>query len=122
MTKTYSVRKQLRTPVQCSFSYFCDGVLAKGLIRDLSESGWRATGERHLAVGTELTVYLTLPNSGESKHILIDTAVVRWSEGRDAGWEIIRMDDEARSRLDQFLEELTATAVTSETRERTHSW
>jgi hypothetical protein len=122
MERTYAVRKKLRVPVHCPFCYFCDGTLAKGMIWDLSETGWRATGERPVAVGTETTVYITLPDNGESKNILVDAAVVRWSEGRDAGWEIIRIDEEARARLDQFIENLNATGVVSETKEPTRSW
>jgi hypothetical protein len=122
MTKTYIVRKGSRAPVHCPFSYFYDGTLAKGMIWDISETGWRATGERPVVEGTETTVYVTLPDSGESRNILVEAAVVRWSEGRDSGWEITRIDEETRARLDHFLENLNATGVASETKERTHSW
>ena len=37
--KTYAVRKKLRTPVHFQFCYFCDGTLANGIVRDLSETG-----------------------------------------------------------------------------------
>jgi hypothetical protein len=92
------------------------------MIWDLSETGWRATGDHPVAAGTETTVYLTLPDDGESRNILVDAAVVRWFEGRDSGWEITRMDEEGRVRLNHFLENLDTTAVPSEPRERTHSW
>lgn len=122
MAKTLTVRKKSRAPVHCPFCYFYDGTLAKGMIWDLSEKGWRATGERSVAAGAELTVYLSLPDGGESKNILVDTAVVRWSEGRDAGWEITCINEVARARLDQYLEKLHATGVVPEIKERTHSW
>lgn len=122
MNKAYEVRKGLRAPIQCTFCYFHDGTLAKGTIWDLSETGWRATGERPVPSGTETTVYVTLPDDGESKNILVDGAVVRWAEGRDAGWEITRIDDASRARLSQFLERLEATEAVSETRARTNSW
>ena len=122
MTKTYAVRKGPRFPVHCPFCYFCDGTLAKGTIWDLSATGWRATGEQPVKAGSETTVYFTLPDGDESRTVLVDAAVVRWSEGRDAGWEITRIDKEARARLDQFLENLNATDVVSETKERTRSW
>lgn len=121
MEKPYAIRKKLRAPVHCPFSYFCDGTLAKGMIWDLSETGWRATGEHPVTPGTEMTVYLTLPDNGESRNILVDAAVVRWSEGRDSGWKITRMDEEARARLGQFLENLNAIAVGSGARNQTFS-
>lgn len=122
MRKAYEVRKRLRAPVQCTFCYFYDGTLAKGTIWDLSETGWRATGERPVVEGTETTVYVTIPDGGESKNILVEAAVVRWAEGRDAGWEITRIDAAGRARLDQFIEQLNATDLVSETKERTNSW
>ena len=116
MTKTYTPRKKPRVSVHCSFCYFYNGTLAKGTIWDLSETGWRATGERPVAAGSELTVYLTLPDNGKSKNILVDAAVVRWSEGRDAGWEIARIDEEARARLDHFLENHNAPDMVAKTK------
>jgi len=122
MSGTYVVRKRSRASVHCPFSFFYDGTLTKGMIWDISETGWRATGERPVAAGTETTVYLTLPDGGESKNILVDAAVVRWSEGRDAGWEIARIDEDTRARLDHFLDMLNAADVASETKGRTRSW
>jgi hypothetical protein len=103
--KTYAVRKKLRTPVHCQCCYFSDGTLAKGIVWDLSETGWRATGERPVSVGTETTVYITLRDGKESHNIHVDSAIVRWSEGHDAGWEIIRMDEASRARLMDFVEQ-----------------
>jgi hypothetical protein len=122
MAKDYVVRKRSRAPVHCPFSFFYDGTLTKGMIWDISETGWRATGARSVAAGTETTVYLTLPDGGESKNILVDAAVVRWSEGRDAGWEIARIDEDTRARLDHFLDKLNAADVASDTKGRTRSW
>ena len=118
--KTYAVRKKLRTPVHFQFCYFCDGTLANGIVWDLSETGWRATGERPVDVGTETTVYLTLCDGKRSDNLLIDAAVVRWSNGGDAGWEIIRMDDANRARLTDFIEQFKAADLTSEPASEVH--
>jgi hypothetical protein len=119
MMKPYAVRKKLRTPVRCQFCYFCDGTLANGIVWDLSETGWRATGERSVPVGTETTVYITLRDGKQSHNILIESAIVRWAEGRDAGWEITRMDEATRARLMDFVEQFKASdrpSVMEETR------
>jgi hypothetical protein len=115
--KTYAIRKKLRTPVQCQFCYFVDGTLANGIVWDLSETGWRSTGERPVPVGTETTVYITLREGKKSHNVLIDGAVVRWSKGGDAGWEITRMDEASRDRLADFVEQFKAADLASETAE-----
>ncbi len=122
MMKTYSPRKKSQAPVHCLFCYFYDDVLAKGTIWDLSETGCRATGERPVATGSELTLYLSLPDNGKSKTSSSMPPSCGGLKGQDAGWEITRIDEEARARLDHFLENLNAPDVVAETKERTHSW
>ena len=112
--KTYAVRKKLRTPVRCQFRYFCDGTIANGIVWDLSEIGWRSTGEHSVPVGTETAVYITLHEGKRSYNILIDAAVVRWSDGRVAGWEIVRVDEANRGRLSHFVEQLKPAEQPSE--------
>jgi hypothetical protein len=111
--KTYAVRKKLRTPVQCQFCYFGAGTLMNGIVWDLSDTGWRATGQHPVAVGAETTVYITLQNGSQSYNVLIDAAIVRWSDGRAAGWEIVRIDEANRSRLTDFVEHFESPALAS---------
>jgi hypothetical protein len=113
--KTYAVRKKLRAPVRFQFCYFVDGTLANGVVWDLSETGWRATGDHPVAVGTETTVYITLCKGKQTHNILIDAAVVRWSGGRDAGWEITKMDEASRARLMDFVEQFKGASLVPET-------
>ena len=117
--KTYAVRKKLRTPVQCHFCYFGAGTLVNGIVWDLSDRGCRATGQHPVAVGTETTVYITLQNGSQSYNVLIDAAIVRWSDGRESGWEIIRMDDANRTRLADFVEHFKSPDLTVADRDRT---
>jgi hypothetical protein len=52
-----------------------------------------------------MPVYIELPSGkGESKYLLIESAIVRWSSGRDAGWEIQTISDTSRARLNRFLD------------------
>ncbi|GKS65510.1 hypothetical protein YTPLAS72_28140 [Nitrospira sp.] len=118
--KTYAVRKKLRTPVQCQFCYFAEGTLTNGIVWDLSDTGWRATGQHPVTVGTETTVYITLQNGTKSYNVLIDAAIVRWANGREAGWEIVRMDEANRTRLLDFVEHFKPLERTSEAMGRTH--
>ena len=120
LMKTYAVRKKLRTPVQCQFCYFGNGTLTNGIVWDLSDTGWRATGQHPVTVGTETTVYITLQNGKQSYNVLIDAAIVRWSDGREAGWEIVRMDQANRARLTDFVEHFKSSDLTSEFMDRTH--
>ena len=59
-----------------------------------------------VAPGMIMPVYLELADDGESKYLLIDSAIVRWSNGRDAGWEIRTIDATSRARLIRFLEQV----------------
>jgi len=78
--------------------------MGEGTLWNFSESGWRATGHDSLAPGTEMSVYLALPDDGGSKYLTIDAAVVRWSNGYEAGWEITKIDAASRLRIKEFLE------------------
>ena len=103
MMRTYAVRNALRASVHCRFCYFGDGTLAHGIIWDLSETGWRATGAHPIPAGTETTVTITLSNGKQSRNIMIDQAVVRWSRGANTGWEITKMDETDRAYLMDFV-------------------
>lgn len=90
--KTYVVRKQLRDSVQGMFSYPVNGIWTTGKVWDISQTGCRITGEHPLPIGLETIVFLTLRSGDDLHHILIESAIVRWSDGRHAGWEILRID------------------------------
>ena len=78
--------------------------MGEGTLRNLSRSGWRAIGNHPVTEGDRMTVYVELPDGGESRYLLIDAAVVRWTNGHEAGWEISEIDSAAQARLDQFLD------------------
>jgi hypothetical protein len=83
---------------------------------DLSEVGWRAAGERPVHPGTESTVYMTILDGDQPHNILIDAAVVRWSDGQVSGWEILRIDEANRTRLTYFLEKLRSASPAEDMR------
>ena len=104
MSKTYTVRKGARIPIQATFMYFWDGALTQGKVWDLSETGWRATMDQPLPAGTETTAYLALPDEGDPKYMTVDSATLCWSDGRMAGWKVERLDETASERLQQYLD------------------
>lgn len=104
MAKKYTVRAGQRISTRYPFLYHGEGLHGKGHLWDLSISGWRAMGDHPVTKGMVMPVHIELPpDKGESKYLLIDSAIVRWSSGRDAGWEIQRISDVAQARLNEFL-------------------
>lgn len=105
MAKSYAVRAGQRISTRHPFVYHGPGFQGKGHLWDLSVSGWRATGDHPVTQGMVMPVYIELPpGKGESKYLLIESAIVRWSSGRDAGWEIQTISDTSRARLNRFLD------------------
>jgi hypothetical protein len=112
--KTYVIRKQLRTPVQGIFSYPVNGTWTTGKAWDISQTGFRTTEECPLLIGLETMVFLTLNNGDELHHILIESAIVRWSNGPHAGWEILRMDAVNQVIMADVIKQCDAGKVTSD--------
>ena len=105
MKNSYKIRNGLRVAMECSFIYNGDDRMEEGTLWELSQSGWRSSIQHYIAPGTEMTVYLAIPDNGESKYVPVNTAVVRWCHGREAGWEIMKIDAASSARLKAFLEE-----------------
>lgn len=120
MDKTYAVRAGQRISIRCPFLYHGETFHGKGHLWDLSASGWRATGDQPVTPGMSMPVYLELADGGESKYLLIDSAIVRWSNGCDTGWEIQTIDTTSLARLNRFLnqERDRLSSALSETRSR----
>jgi|CXWL01.1.fsa_nt_gi hypothetical protein len=111
--KPYAVREKLRTSVQGTLSYTAEGTWTTGIVWDLSETGWRTTGERPMPIGLETIVFLTLRDGEELHYILIESAMVRWSDGRHAGWEILRIDALSQTCLADVMDQCSQDGVTS---------
>ncbi|MFO0699995.1 MAG: PilZ domain-containing protein [Nitrospira sp.] len=101
--KQYAIRDTVRTPVQCQCSCFADGGVIGGSVWDLSATGWRSTLDQPVSIGLEKSVLMTLQDGDGCHPVFIDSAIVRWSEGRHAGWEITRIDDSTQARLTAFM-------------------
>ncbi len=107
MARAYAVRAGQRISVRHPFLYHGESFHGKGHLWDLSASGWRATGDQPVTQGMVMPVYIELPPDGEeSKYLYIESAIVRWASGRDAGWEIQTIDAPSRARLSRFLDQI----------------
>jgi hypothetical protein len=117
MAKPYAVRVGQRISVRYPFLCHGEGFHGKGHLWDLSTSGWRSTGDHPVTQGMVMPVYIELPpDEGESTYLLIESAIVRWSNGRDAGWEIQSMDEASRDRLTRFLDQLSSESARAKSR------
>ena len=105
VAKHYAVRAGQRISVRHPFLYHGEDFHGKGQLWDLSASGWRATGDHPVTQGMVMPVYIELPHDEkEPKYLFIDSAIVRWSSGHDAGWEIQTIDATSQARLNRFLD------------------
>jgi hypothetical protein len=72
-----------------------------GKLVDISRQGWRVVGEQPVVKGTKLSVTMNLP--GETMPIMIDEAMVRWTNGNEFGIELTRITPDAAARLSDYL-------------------
>ncbi len=102
--KTSVVRQELRTAVQGMVSYSAGGTWTTGNVWDLSPTGWRTTTARPLPIGLETIVFLALGEGEHIRHFLIESAIVRWSDGCHAGWEILRVGAVSQASFAEVME------------------
>jgi c-di-GMP-binding flagellar brake protein YcgR len=113
LMKPYALRNESRTPVQCQFYCVTEDSMIEGMVRDLSATGVRVTVAHPMPVGVEKPIFITLQEGGNCHHLLIPSAVVRWTYGHEAGWEFWQMDELDRAHLTLFLQQRQQAAVSS---------
>lgn len=94
-------RRGPRHRVTCRIEYVQGDSCSIGTLVDISKEGWRATGRRPVVRGTVLSINVFLPN--QPMPIMIDEAVVRWTNGLEFGLKLKEMKPEAASRLSDYL-------------------
>ncbi|HSB45567.1 MAG TPA: PilZ domain-containing protein [Nitrospira sp.] len=90
-----------RHQVNCRMEYLAGHNRAEGILLDLSRQGWRARGTQPVAKGTALAVYIYFPDLAQP--IMVDEAVVRWTDGLEFGVEVTRITPEAASKFSDYL-------------------
>jgi hypothetical protein len=93
-----------RHRVSCRIEYAVGGSRLEGMLIDISRQGWRANGSQPVVKGTTMTVYVYV--SDLSQPVVIDQAVVRWTDGLEFGVELIRISPDSAARLSDYLSSL----------------
>ena len=76
-------------------------LMGDGMVTDLSPMGMGIRGNVSVAQGTELTIFLYLPD-GKDPLFVMETRVA-WVRGRRFGVEILKMNLREQNRLHHFL-------------------
>jgi hypothetical protein len=76
-------------------------LMGDGMVTDLSPTGMGIRGNTAVTPGTDLTIFLYLPDGQDPLFVM--EARVAWASGRRFGVEILRMNLRERNRLRYFL-------------------
>ena len=76
-------------------------LMGDGMVTDLSPMGLGIRGNASVTQGTELTIFLYLPDGKDPLFVM--EARVAWSSGRRFGVEILKMNLREQNRLRHFL-------------------
>jgi hypothetical protein len=90
-----------RRPVSCPIEYVLGETAYEGTLIDMSRRGWRAQGRHPVAKGMPMLVRIV--GSDPAQSIMIDEAVVRWTDGLEFGVEVTRITPESAARLSDYL-------------------
>lgn len=95
-----------RIPVEFGLMYSAqdrsgDVLMGDGMVTDLSHYGLGIRGNTPVSLGTELTIFLYLPD-GKDPLFVMETKVA-WTSGRRFGVEILKMGLREGNRLRHFL-------------------
>jgi hypothetical protein len=76
-------------------------LMGDGMVTDLSPTGLGIRGNASVSQGTELTIFLYLPDGQDPLFVM--EAKVAWVSGHRFGVEILKMNLRERNRLRYFL-------------------
>ena len=76
-------------------------LMGDGMVTDLSPMGLGIRGNASVTQGTDLTIFLYLPDGQDPLFVM--EARVAWASGRRFGVEILKMNLRERNRLRYFL-------------------
>jgi hypothetical protein len=97
----FVIRTYHRIPVRCAVYYLGGEFLGKGMVMNLSRTGFRVMGDHQVVPGMEFSIRLSLPDKEEP--VEIQRVVVRWVRGLVFGVKILTLSPEEQDRLGNFL-------------------
>jgi hypothetical protein len=99
--KWHEPRDRKRHAVNCRIEYVLEQVRHEGMLVDMSLRGWRAHAMHPVVKGAVMTVEIVC--SDPAQRILIEEAVVRWTDGFEFGVEVIRISPGSAAKLSDYL-------------------
>jgi PilZ domain len=103
----FVLRPYRRVPSWHAMYYMTGDTVGKGVVTNLSQSGFRVQGEHALEAGIDLSLRVVLSEAGAP--IEIQQARVQWVNGCDFGVKIVRISPLAAKQITHVL----ATQLTS---------
>ena len=99
-------RQNPRPPIEFGLMYSAQDpsgeiIMGDGTVTDLSHHGLGIRGNASVAQGSELTIFLYIPDGQDPLFVM--EARVAWTAGRRFGVEILKMNLRERNRLSHFL-------------------
>jgi len=96
----FTVRPYRRFPVCCPVTYHVGLSEGHGTIWNVSQNGWRLSGELPLRVGQSFPMTVTLPNQ---QSIFVAAGIVRWMRGKEYGIETLVTDKATQTRMAHYI-------------------
>ena len=99
----FTLRTYRRFSVCSPVTYHAGLYESHGIVWNLSVNGLRLSGDVPLQVEQICPVTINLPNQ---ESLVVATAIVRWVRGQEYGLEILAIDKEIHSRVEQVIARL----------------
>ena len=96
----FVLRPYRRLPVVSPVTYEHGWREGRGIVWNLSPTGWRLSGDLPLEPGAICSLTVMLPTN---KPVSVAAGVVRWVRGEDVGIETLVMHGNAQAQLGRYI-------------------
>lgn len=93
-----------RFEVNVPVSFSGDQITGTGAITNLSAGGCAVKGDAKAQIGAFLELHINLP--APHQKLIVEVAVVRWSNGTTFGVDFLQLDAEQEKRLRRYIKSL----------------
>ncbi|MFQ5992456.1 MAG: PilZ domain-containing protein [Nitrospiraceae bacterium] len=98
------LRYAQRYPVECPITFSGNGTTGQGTVINVSMNGWKVSSAQGVPKGTFLSLRVSLPDV--ESPVEVDLTEVRWTSDQEFGLVTLRMRDEERERLGNYISTL----------------